>query len=88
MRRYEKGSFVVSLPFSLTGVACGFPGNICWEKICLRGRSVCSTGDGSRKGGESMAGDGLLQSKRRIRFGAEKNNVKIYPYPTCPGLHG
>lgn len=40
-----------------------------WEKICLRGRSVCSTGDGNRKEGESMAGDGLLQSKRRIGFG-------------------
>lgn len=40
-----------------------------WEKIYLRGRSVCSTGDGNRKEGESMAGDGLLQSKRRIGFG-------------------
>lgn len=49
---------------------------------------MCSTGDGNRKEGESMAGDGLLQSKRRVGFGTEEDSVKICPYPTCLDLHG
>lgn len=35
-----------------------------------------------------MAGDGLLQSKRRVGFGTEEDNVKICPYPAYLDLHG